>query len=560
LQSWLDVYGAVAGLLYHTPEEQDFAQSALGLNHPGAALIGACLPVVPKIDKNQNGPRTLVYCGRYSSQKNLSLMLEFASRYQAQHPHRFHWVFIGEGNVRLPKEPWLDDKGRVCNDEKHGILAQADALVQLSTHESLSLVVLEAWQQATPVIVHTDARVLVGHIGRSGGGIAVRDYDAFARALDDLWANPKEWNEHGRRGQRYTRDNYLDKDSYDRRLLDALEMMALPLTEKMRRCGLRRAQDWDRAVWREQFGEFVERTLDAPPRSPNRDLVLEPLSAGVHASIRQASLLLPMRIHNRGNVPATTGHAAMRIETVLRDERGLVVQLPRSMPLADLILPGRAATVMVPVDLPQIAGRFDLSLEIVNASGGLCGRASSREPDARSEGDLEPAATGSPSLCASGSLALPVNIGDNADHNGLAGGIAPLLEAAQVAIAEAHVRQSLPRDYLDVCEGRFARAKRWLKQKLLNNFKRAYVDVLSAQQSEVNRRLVESVQQLTECCRALDQTVRCLQEQVTELAASKGVAAASTPPAVAATPQFALNSGGNARSPSEDSVGAFASR
>ena len=86
----------------------------------------------------------------------------------------------------------------------------------------------------------------------------------------------------------------------------------------------------------------------------------------------------------------------------------------------------------------------------------------------------------------------------------------------QSALAEAHRLQRLPEDYLDVTEGRFARWKRWLKQKLLGNFKKAYVDVLSRQQSQVNRHLVTSVQQLAEYCATLEHAVHGLQQRLDE--------------------------------------------
>jgi hypothetical protein len=87
------------------------------------------------------------------------------------------------------------------------------------------------------------------------------------------------------------------------------------------------------------------------------------------------------------------------------------------------------------------------------------------------------------------------------------------LESIQATLAEAHRLQRLPDDYLDVCEGRFARWKRWLKQKLLGNFKKAYVDVLSRQQTEVNRNLVLSVQQLAEYCATLEHALQSMQER-----------------------------------------------
>jgi hypothetical protein len=79
-----------------------------------------------------------------------------------------------------------------------------------------------------------------------------------------------------------------------------------------------------------------------------------------------------------------------------------------------------------------------------------------------------------------------------------------MLEAAQSALAAAQGCRQLPVDYTDVTEGWLARAKRWMKRKLLGNFKHAYVDVLSRQQSDVNRLILRALEELADCCATLD--------------------------------------------------------
>src|SRR5262249_45106727 len=49
-----------------------------------------------------------------------------------------------------------------------------------------------------------------------------------------------------------------------------------------------------------------------------------------------------------------------------------------------------------------------------------------------------------------------------------------------------------------------ASCKRWIKRKLLNNFKKAYVDVISRQQSAFNRQMLTALAELAECCTTLD--------------------------------------------------------
>src|SRR5262249_36105718 len=80
----------------------------------------------------------------------------------------------------------------------------------------------------------------------------------------------------------------------------------------------------------------------------------------------------------------------------------------------------------------------------------------------------------------------------------------PLLDAVQATLTEAERRRRLPDDYIDVTQGVLAGWKRRLKRKLLGNFKHAYVDVLSRQQSAFNGHILAALQELTECIRLLD--------------------------------------------------------
>jgi hypothetical protein len=74
-------------------------------------------------------------------------------------------------------------------------------------------------------------------------------------------------------------------------------------------------------------------------------------------------------------------------------------------------------------------------------------------------------------------------------------------------LVEAEGCRTLPVEYSDVTEGFLASWKRRIKRKLLGNFKHAYVDVLSRQQSRFNQSVLETLHELAECCALLDQTV-----------------------------------------------------
>jgi glycosyltransferase involved in cell wall biosynthesis len=86
--------------------------------------------------------------------------------------------------MQLPESRDVVALGRIPAAEKYAALAAADALVLPSRFESLGIVLLEAWQVGTPVLVRADNPVTAGQLARSGGGVTYRDAEGFGDALD----------------------------------------------------------------------------------------------------------------------------------------------------------------------------------------------------------------------------------------------------------------------------------------------------------------------------------------------------------------------------------------
>jgi glycosyltransferase involved in cell wall biosynthesis len=482
LSVWPRLYSGVGGVLFHSPEEQDFAQRQLGVNHPNSHVVGTWMSA-PETPRMQAPDRPYVlYCGRYSEQKNVPLLLDWATRFQAEHPGKLDFVFIGRGDVRLPDAPWVRDFGHVDEATKQSLVAGARALVQLSTHESLSIVALEAWALGTPIIIHADCAVLSGQVQRSQGGVAVGDCSTFADTLDDLLRDPQSWQERGHRGQAYFRANYSCKTRFTQILQAAIDRIGLPLVEQMRDRGLQRARAMSRARWTERFAAFVEGVLSQPARTMRDDLLIEVMRADHHVPDGTRTLLIPVRITNRGTHAALASGPA---STFLCGDMG--DQRVGAIPLSSTLVPGASLTMAFPVSLP---GQFDFSTITLSCE---------RRDQVVSNTPL-----------------LAVRKDGAAGHASATG---HFLDAVHEALTEAQALQDLPSDYIDVSEGAFAGIKKLIKRKLLNNFKNAYVDVLSRQQTRVNRQVVVMVQQLAECCAVLDSAVQGLHHRLDRLEA-----------------------------------------
>jgi glycosyltransferase involved in cell wall biosynthesis len=521
-QLWPTVYSRAGGIWYHSEEEKRFAEDELGLNHPGGLCIGTCLNTETIGDARRGrelvgGLRPyLVYCGRFSQEKDLPTLLDFAQRYSDAQPARFTFAFLGEGSIKIPEAEWAKNVGFVDDSDKRDILAGAAALVQLSRFESLSLVALEAWAQGTPVLADRRCAVLAGHLDRCGGGRAIDFFESFAAALDDLWNHPKTWQTLGQQGQDYVRKNYGCQQSYVSRLEQAIHDLKLPLAERMRRQGLERARLYSRSSWRERMAELVEGILDGPCRPRQDHVEVIPRTDRWTVSTEQDTILVPVRIANRGTHAVASegpgrclvearvswnddGEMGQRGDTETRRHGDTEKELSLTTPLPDLLMPGRTLPAAVQVPVPRRAGAYRVRFQMIQDKGSEV-LVSPLSPDSVSvPSDWLPEKDSRPVLGCS----LDVE-----DRPAAGEGFGPLLDEIRAALVEASRLQHLPDDYVDVTEGRFAKWKRWIKRKLLGNFKHAYVDVLSRQQSRFNQQVLTALTELADYCATLEHAAK----------------------------------------------------
>ncbi len=495
---WHRVYRDVGGLLFHSQSEANFAQAELGFNHPNAEVIGTFLEETNTsmdLPRELNDARYLVYCGRYVEEKHLPQLLEWAERYQAAHPGRWKFVFVGSGPISVAKAKWALDLGVLPCAKKHAVLAHADALIQLSCNESLSLVALEAWQQGTPVIGHQECAVLAEHIGRWGdaaSGWLVSDYRSFAETLNLLWENEDSTRVAGAVGRAFVEREYRNREKFAAFVERAVSRLSVPLVEQMRNRGFEHAQHYVPSRWLEQFDGVVEKVLDQTPRDAELALEVRRRVAKRKVSRGTPSFLVPVRVRNWGEYPAVAD-GSLRIELcaqVTAAETGEVVAEVLTTPLPKSVPPGKTISAAVRVPVPETLGKYKVRF--------WARRADCRDEPSRSMEDR----------LSSTMKLLVTKPGSDSQL-----GCSVLMDHVQDDIHEAEELQKLPDDYLDVTQGMLAKLKRRIKNKLLNNFKVAYVDVLSRQQSAFNQQILNVVKELAECCAMLDHAVQQLQRR-----------------------------------------------
>jgi glycosyltransferase involved in cell wall biosynthesis len=255
------------GIIFNAEAERRFATEGLGVANPSTAVVGYGFELPPAsgdgagFRRRRNlPPELLLYCGRLEHGKNVPLLLEYFARYKDERPGPLTLAISGTGDVVVPARPDIADMGALSDAEIHDAYAAATLFCQPSLYESFSIVIMEAWLQNTPVLVHGDCAVTSEHVARSGGGWTFRSYEEFRAAIDQALGDRAARDERGRAGRAYVEREY-NWDAVTARLLDALAGFERPLSlyEQLARRGVRRALEFSRDRFEERFGEVIAR-------------------------------------------------------------------------------------------------------------------------------------------------------------------------------------------------------------------------------------------------------------------------------------------------------------
>ena len=212
----LDVLEALfaqpAGWLFLTPEEQVLVSDRAGRTLAPSAVIGSGLDPAgarPGRDRLQDAglpSRYVLYLGRVDRNKGCDTLLDYFQAYA--NASDVTLVLAGPAKMQIPAHPRIRALGYVADAMRTALLAHAQALLVPSRYESLSIVLLEAWNHGVPALVNARCRVLDGQVQRANGGLAYRSAAEFHEALDHLLLNDASRSAFGRQGLAYVEREY----------------------------------------------------------------------------------------------------------------------------------------------------------------------------------------------------------------------------------------------------------------------------------------------------------------------------------------------------------------
>ena len=186
---WVDVVDRIfaqpAGYMFLTPEEAELVQGRASRPLAPSCVIGCGVdpapPAAGDVDLSAIGVTDpfILYLGRIEPNKGCDTLLEYFDKFLEsgrQSGKGVQLVMAGFANMPIPSHPSIRVLGVVDDRTREALLARARLIVVPSPFESLSMVLLEAWNQGLPALDNARCAVLHGGVRQRRSVVTVCDF------------------------------------------------------------------------------------------------------------------------------------------------------------------------------------------------------------------------------------------------------------------------------------------------------------------------------------------------------------------------------------------------
>ncbi len=201
------------GVLFNSDPERALAERLFPGQVTNAHVVGLGFDLPPPTDAGVFRRRYgvsepfIVYVGRLEPHKNVPLLTQHFLRYKSRRPSDLKLLYIGAGECEPPPSPHIR-RLEINWDCRDATLMAALALVQPSTNESLSIVMMQAWACGRPVVVSAAGEVARYQCEQGNGGLWFANYPEFEAILDRLQRDSRLAQDLGQAGRGYVLVRY----------------------------------------------------------------------------------------------------------------------------------------------------------------------------------------------------------------------------------------------------------------------------------------------------------------------------------------------------------------
>lgn len=224
-----DMCQRVRGILFNSEQERRLAEELYSLDTERLAVAGEPIDCTWKSDPRRFRQRYgvsdfFLYAGRTDHGKGVEELVQFYCQYLAETNRSEQLIFIGGGTVNIPERytTTIHQLGFLPVQDKYDAYGAAIALCVPSTMESFSIVMMESWLAARPVVVNAQCPVTTDFCLQSNGGLYFSNYAEFREILTLLTVDAALAKGLGARGREYVISNY-QPDKVAARYVSVLE-------------------------------------------------------------------------------------------------------------------------------------------------------------------------------------------------------------------------------------------------------------------------------------------------------------------------------------------------
>lgn len=203
------------GVIFLSEAERALASSLMRLDEAKTAVLGCPVECGWSADAarfrlDHGSGDYLLYAGRTDAGKGFELLLQYFARYIGQRPGVLKLAVAGGGALDVPAAltTHVVSLGYLSEQAKRDAMAASLALAVPSVKESFSLVMMESWLAARPVVVNAACAVTTDFCRRAGGGLYFAGYQEFREIIDELLANRALAGRLGRQGRDFVLEHF----------------------------------------------------------------------------------------------------------------------------------------------------------------------------------------------------------------------------------------------------------------------------------------------------------------------------------------------------------------